>query len=233
VLGINRTVQAFDAFDGRRLWAYQKAGDPLTLAQPGVLAAFKDTLLVGHGSRLVALDPTLGTVRWEPLLATPRGTNEVERLADLVGPPGRAGDTVCARAFQSSVACVDAERGSLAWTRIASGTDGVATDGQLVLGADASDRITAWRVIDGSVAWTFERLLYRGLVTPVVAPAGDTKAFVFADGQGMVHWLSRESSTVLARLPTDGSAVHAAPAQSGTTTLVLTSEGGLFAFRAP
>ncbi|HEX7435508.1 MAG TPA: PQQ-binding-like beta-propeller repeat protein, partial [Caldimonas sp.] len=33
VVGVDRTVQAFDALDGRKLWALQRPGDPLTLAQ--------------------------------------------------------------------------------------------------------------------------------------------------------------------------------------------------------
>lgn len=231
VMGIDRNVQAFDAFDGRKLWSYQKASEALTLAQPGVLVPFKDTLLVGQGSRLVGLDPTLGTVRWEPSMATPRGTNEVERLADLVGPAGRAGDIVCARAFQSAVACVNAERGSLMWTRNAGGTDGVATDEQLVFGADASDRATAWRVSDGSVAWTLERLLYRGLTAPLSVPFGNVNAFVVGDSEGMVHWLSRDAGATLLRMPTDGSVIRATPVKVGVITVVLTSEGGLFAFR--
>ena len=49
VVGVDRAVQAFDAIDGRKLWVMQRPGDPLTLAQSGVLSAFKDTLIVGQG----------------------------------------------------------------------------------------------------------------------------------------------------------------------------------------
>ena len=103
VMGVDRVVHAYDVRDGRKLWTFQRPGDALTLAQPGVVSPFKDTLLVGQGPRLVGLDPLRGNVRWEVVLASPRGTNEVERLADLVGPAARHGDTVCARAFQSAV----------------------------------------------------------------------------------------------------------------------------------
>ena len=233
VMGVDRTVQAFDAFDGRKLWSYQKPSDALTLSQPGVLAPFKDTLLAGQGSRLVGLDPTRGTVRWDPSLATPRGTNEVERLADLVGPAGRSGDLVCARAFQVAVACVNAERGSLLWTRNAGGTGGVAVDEQLVFGVDASDRATAWRMVDGSVAWTLERLLYRGLTSPLAVPVGQGGgAFVVGDSAGIVHWLSRDGGATILRMPTDGEPIRATPVKVGVITVVVTSGGGVYAFRA-
>ena len=227
VLGIDRTVQAFDALDGRRLWLLRRPGDPLTLAQSGLLMAYKDTLVAGQGPRVAGIDPLRGTVRWEVPLASPRGTNEVERLADIVAPAVRVGDTICARAFQAAVGCVDAERGTLVWARNIGGTEGVAADAQMVVGADASDRLSAWRAGSGEVAWNAETLMYRGLSAPL--SVGPT--VVFGDAEGYVHWLSRDKGETVLRLPTDGSAVVTAPVVSGTTMLVVTKNGGLFAFR--
>jgi outer membrane assembly lipoprotein YfgL len=227
VMTVDRVVHAFDALDGRRLWVYQKAGDALTLAQPGVLAAYRNVLLTGQGPRLAALEPVRGTLNWDVPLATPRGTNEVERLADLVGPPVRSGSRYCARAFQSAVGCVDAERGTLLWTRNAGGTQPLAGDAERLFGADASDRLTAWRADNGDVLWSNERFMHRRLsgllaVGPVV---------VFGDAEGYVHFLSTTTGETQLRLPTDGSPVVATPAVSGTTVLVVTRDGSLAAFR--
>ena len=228
VLGVDRTVQAFDALDGHRLWSLQRPGDPLTLKQAGVIAAFKNTLLVGQGPRLAGVDPVAGSVRWEIPIGTPRGTNEIERLADLIGPPTRIGNVVCARAFQAAVGCVDAERGTLAWARNVGGTDALTGDRELVFGADATDRITAWKTTGGDVAWSSDALLYRGLSAPAVLG----NSVVFGDAEGTLHWLSRDKGEAQLRLPTDGSAVMAAPVVAGSTLLVATRAGGIFAFRA-
>ena len=146
VLTVDRQVLAFDALDGRKLWELRRPGEPLTLAQAGVIAAYKDTLVVGQGPRLAGIDPLRGTVRWETNVANPRGTNEVERLADLVGPLLRSGELLCARAFQSAVGCVNAEKGSTLWSRNVGGTRGVGGDAQFVFGADGSDRLSAWNI---------------------------------------------------------------------------------------
>jgi outer membrane assembly lipoprotein YfgL len=227
VMGVDRAVHAFDAIDGRRLWSLQRPGDALTLAQPGVLTFHRNTLLVGQGPRLAGVDPLRGTVQWEAPMATPRGSNEVERLADLVGPSVRLGERVCLRAFQSSVACADAARGAVLWSRTVGGAQAVGGDAERIFGADASDRITAWRAGNGDVVWTSEKLLNRGL-SGALAVGGSV---VFGDAEGWVHFLSAGTGEQQLRLPTDGKAVVGAPVLAAGTLLVTTQSGGLFAFR--
>ena len=227
VLGVDRAVQAFDALDGRKLWALQRPGDPLTLAQAGVLAAFKDTLVVGQGPRMAGVDPLRGSVRWEVAVGSPRGANEIERLADLVGPPVRVGELLCARSFQAAVGCVNAERGTTLWSKNIGGTDAVAADEEFVFAADASDRITGWKMASGDVAWSSDKLLYRSLSSPLSVG----RTLVFGDADGTLHFLARDTGEALLRMTTDGSAIVSAPVVSGTTMLVVTRKGGLFAFK--
>lgn len=227
VVGVDRSVTAFDAQNGARLWTVQRPGEALTLAQSGVIAAFKDTLLVGQGPRLAGIDPSNGAVRWEVPLASPRGSNEVERLADLVGPAVRVEDVVCARAFQAAVGCVNAESGKLVWAKSVGGREGVAADAQYLYAADGSDRITAWKATTGEVVWTSDAYLYRNLSTPFsLGPA-----IVFGDFEGKLHFLSADRGVAQLILETDGSPIAAPPALSGTTVLVVTRDGGLFGLR--
>ncbi len=227
VMGVDRVVAAYDVIDGRLLWRAQRPSDALTLSQPGVLAAYKNTLVAGQGPLMVGLDPLKGNVRWEVAMANPRGTNEIERLADLVGPPLRIGDTLCARAFQSAVACARADNGTLRWSRNVGGQHAVGGDAELMAGADASDRIAAWKTDSGDIAWTQEKFLYRGLSAPLVTP----QAVLFGDFEGYVHALSRTDGQPIGRFTTDGSAVVAQPVLQNGTVLVVTRSGGLHAFR--
>ncbi|HWH74111.1 MAG TPA: PQQ-binding-like beta-propeller repeat protein, partial [Methylibium sp.] len=218
---------AWDVLDGRKLWVQQRPGDPLTLLQSGVLGAWKDTLVAGQGARLAGFDPTRGTLRWEATVASPRGANEVERLADLVGPAARVGDTICARGFQAAVGCVDAARGAARWSRPVSGVTGIAADQDFVFAADSSSRIQAWKLGSGEPVWNSERLLNRGLSAPLVVG----RTLVFGDAGGLLHFLDRSNGQPLLRLPTDGRPITAAPLHIGTTLVVVTQGGGVFAFR--
>ena len=227
VLGVDRAVQAFDVLDGRKLWVLQRPGDPLTLAQSGVLSAFKNTLVVGQGPRMAGVDPLQGTVKWDVPVGSPRGANEIERLADLVGPSLRVGDVLCARSFQAAVGCVNAERGASVWSKNIGGTDAIGGDAEFVFAGDASDRISAWKTASGDVAWTTDKLLYRTLS----APLSFGKSVVFGDEEGTLHWFARETGEAQLRLTTDGGAIAVQPVASGNTMLVVTRKGGLFAFR--
>jgi len=227
VLGVDRTIHAFDASDGIKLWQVQRPGDALTLSQTGVIVAFKNTLVVGQGPRMAGFDPISSSLRWEAPLGSPRGANEVERLADLIGPVVRSGDLICARSFQAAVGCVDAQLGNVAWTKSVGGTDAVSGDAELLFGADASDRINAWRTPTGDVAWTSESLMFRGLG----APAAVGQSVVFGDSSGTLHWFSRAKGESQARVPTDGSAITTPPVSVGGLLVVVTRDGGVFAFR--
>ena len=83
------------------------------------------------------------------------------------------------------------------------------------------------REAGGDLVWSNERLLFRGLS----APLSVGRTVIFGDAEGQVHFLDRNDGKTLLRLPTDGSPVVGQPVLSGTTMLVVTRNGGLFAFR--
>ena len=226
VLAADRSVSAYDGQTGRRLWNQQRPGEPLVLRQSGVMLAVGDTLVVGLGGRLVGMNPLNGTPRWEAAIATPRGTNDVERLVDMVGTVSRVGNSVCARAFQARVGCVDAERGAVQWTKPASGAEGLHGDERLVFGTESDGKVVAWRRDNGERAWTSDRLLHRGLTAPLALG----RSVVVGDSTGLVHMLSREDGTALTRLSTDGTAIAAPPVLAGNTLVVVTRGGGVYGF---
>ena len=227
LLTADRSVSAFDGASGRKLWTQQRPGEALVLRQAGVLLAVGDTAVVGMGGRLVGLNPANGVVRWDVAIAAPRGTNDIERLVDLVGSVARDGNVVCARAFQAAVGCVDTTRGTLLWTKPAAGLVGLQGDDKFVFGVEGDGKVIAWRRADGDRAWVTERLRFRGLGAPLLAG----RAIVVGEETGLVHWLARDDGAALTRMPTDGSAVVTAPVLAGGTLVVVTRNGGIFGFK--
>jgi outer membrane assembly lipoprotein YfgL len=226
VLLADRSVMAFDAQGGRRLWTQTRPSQPLSLKYPGTMLAVGDTLVVGLSGRLVGMNPLTGAARWDVPVANPRGINDVERLVDMVGHASRVGDVVCTRAFQTAVGCVDAGRGALVWTKPANGFEGVDGDGSFVFGTEADSTVVAWRRENGDKAWSSDLLAHRGLSAPLLLG----RAIVVGDDSGYVHFLSREDGKLLNRLPTDGTPVMGSPVAAGNTLVVVTKGGGVFGF---
>ena len=227
LLAADRSVAAFDGQNGRKLWNQQRTGEALVLGQSSVLLAVGDTLVAGLSGRLVGMNPANGSTRWEAAIAAPRGTNEVERLVDLVGSVSRVGNVVCARAFQSSVGCVDALSGRLLWTKPAVASEGVGGNDTMVFGAESNGNVLAWSRADGERLWSSERLRYRHLSAPLAVG----RSVIVGDGTGLVHFLSREDGSALTRMSTDGSAIAADPVLAGNTVVVVTHNGGVFGFQ--
>jgi outer membrane assembly lipoprotein YfgL len=226
-LSTDRTVSAFDAASGQRLWQQQRSTEALVLGQSGLLTAVDDTLVVGYGGRVAGLNPLTGAARWETAVVSPRGTNEVERLVDVVAGFSREGSQLCVRAFQYAVACLDASTGRTLWSKAANGSNGVAGDAAQVFGSESDGKLSAWSRKDGEKLWTLDRYRFRTLTAPLVAG----RSLIFGDDAGNLHVLSKTDGAPLNRIMTDDSGLFVAPVLAGKTLLVVSRRGTVYALR--
>jgi outer membrane assembly lipoprotein YfgL len=224
----DRAVSAFDAQTGQRLWSQQRSSDPLLLRQAGLLIPFGDNLLVGWGGRLASLNPLTGAVRWETMVGVTRGTNEVERLVDLVAGVSRQGGSLCLRAFQISVACLDGLTGRVMWSRPAQGHQGLDGNENVVIGTESDSKVLAWDRNSGAPLWAQESLRFRGLSMPSFW----SNFGVVGDQDGWVHFLAPQDGKPVQRVATDGSGIMGKPIVAGQTLVVVTRNGNIFGLRA-
>lgn len=219
-------IHALGAADGKRRWAYQRTPASLRLRTPQGMTPHEGLLYAGFsGGRLVALALENGALRWEAVVADPKGATELERVTDVVGDPVVVGREVCAAAFQGRVACFDAQAGTLAWARDISSVNGLSADARYAFVADERGAVHALDRSNGRSLWKQDRLANRQLSRPL--PVGE--AVAVGDLEGIVHLLARESGAFVARAQTDGSPVRAAPIALPRGFLVQTQAGGLYA----
>jgi outer membrane protein assembly factor BamB len=226
----DRSVLAFDLLSGQRLWVQQRPGEPLVLKQNGVLMPFQNTLLVGLGGRLTALNPDNGQIKWDVPVANPRGINDLERLVDLVAKPSRVDNSVCVRAFQAQVGCVDALRGSILWTRSSVGSHGVDGDAKTLIGTESNGMVQAWSRTSGDRLWDSDRLKYRELTGPLFT----SKGIVIGDSGGWLYLLSAADGSLINRVQTSSDGFASTPtALADGGFVVLTRNGLLLAYQLP
>ena len=220
-------VYGLDALDGKRRWVYQRSTPALSLRNHSGVVLERGAIFAGFpGGRLVALAAATGNVGWDSVVALPRGTTELERVADVMGLPVVDGDRVCAVAYQGRVACFDTQSGTTVWARDLSSIAGMDADHRGAYVTDDKNAIVALDKSNGGSLWKHDKLFGRG----VSAPLAFGRFVIVGDFEGYVHFLSREDGSFAARIATDGSAIGAPPmALDGNTILVQTRNGGVFA----
>jgi outer membrane protein assembly factor BamB len=220
-------IYGFEATTGKRLWIYQRSTPALSLRTHSGLVLDRGAVFAGFaGGRLVALNASSGVVGWDSVVALPRGTTELERVADVAGLPSVDGDRVCAVAYQGRAACFDAQSGTTVWAREMSSASGLDTDHRGVYITDDKNAVVALDKATGASLWRQEKLAGRG----VSAPLAFGRFVVVGDFEGYVHLISREDGSFVGRVATDGSAIGAPPVALDLSSFVVqTRRGGVFA----
>ncbi|MDP2109575.1 MAG: outer membrane protein assembly factor BamB [Thiobacillus sp.] len=220
-------VHGLAVADGSRKWLYSRSLPALSLRGSGGMVVRDEVLYAGFpGGKLVALNAANGAQLWEATVALPRGATELERVADVMGHPVVDERQVCAVAYQGRVACFDRQSGSPLWARDTSSNSGLAMDERNVYVTDDKDAVTAYDKASGRAGWRQDTLARRQVTAPLAL--GDW--VVVADGEGVVHVLSADDGSFVARARVDSS-VRTAPVDIGPGFAVQTDKGSVVAFR--
>jgi outer membrane protein assembly factor BamB len=215
-------VIAYEADSGKRRWTYQRQTPPLTLRASSEMAFVGDNVLAGFpGGRLLALAMTNGAARWEAVVSESKGTTEVERLSDVVGPVAVDARDVCAASFQGRVMCADPANGNLRWSRELSARGGVSLNDRAAYTVDSGSNVQAYSR-DGASLWRNTKLAHRAVTTPLALVDGAA----VGDQAGYVHFLGSDGDFV-ARVQIDSSPIIARPQRWADGVVVLTQDGTL------
>jgi outer membrane protein assembly factor BamB len=216
-------IFGFAAADGQRRWVYQRSTPALSLRSSVGVTLTDKALYAGFpGGKLVAIALNNGAALWEATVALPRGTTELERIADVASDPVVVGNTVCAVAYQGRVACFDADNGRQQWAREVSSIAGLAVGQRAVCVSDEKGAVQAFELTSGASLWKQDKLFMRGVTRPLVIGS----RVAVADFEGYVHLLSIEDGAFAARLATDGSAAVAPPHRLGEDSFVVQTKNG-------
>ena len=226
VRSIDNRVFAFEVKDGKRRWIYQRAPSSLIIRAPSGVAIQGDTAFAGFaGGKLTAIALSNGGVRWEATVALPKGGTELERVTDVVGDPVVQGREVCAATYQGRVGCYELASGRQVWARDVSSLTGVTLDPRYAYVADDKGALQAFDRSNGRSVWKQDKLAHREL--SAAQPVGE--AVAVGDFEGYVHFLARDTGAFLARYPSGGGPVRAAPKPIPGGVLVQTQNGSLHA----
>ena len=229
VRSIDNRISAFDAETGARRWVVQRPLPTLTLrTAPGMVMDLQTVYVALPGGRLSALAVNNGAPRWEVAVGDPRGTTELERIADVSGVPALGSRDVCAAAYQGRIGCFDNANGNVRWIKEFSSSSGTTLNEGYVFSSDDKGAVTQFARDTGASMWRNGKLAYRNLSAPIAVG----KAVAVGDYQGYIHFLSRDDGSLVARISTDGSPIQATPVAAGQAVVFQTQAGTLVALAA-
>ncbi len=221
-------IYALASSDGKRRWVYQRSTPTLAVRNTAGVVLGGRAILAGFpGGKLLALNPANGGALWEGTVALPKGTTELERVADVTSLPVVYGNTVCAVAYQGRVACFELNNGKLMWSRDVSSTAGIDVDQKAVYVSDDKGHVLAFDRSNGASLWKQDKLSWRHLFKPLVVGSN----LVVADGLGVIHLLNLANGSFAARYSETGK-LMSDPKAFKEGFVVQTRSGAVYALSA-
>jgi outer membrane protein assembly factor BamB len=224
---VDSRIFGLNVADGSRKWVYERATPALSLRSSAGVALDGGAAYAGFaGGKLIALRVEDGKVIWEVSVAQPKGTTEIERIADITSLPVVDGSLVYAVAYQGKVAAIDRASGRVAWARDIPSYTGLDAEDAKVYVSHSSSAIYALDYSTGKTFWRQGDLKERRITAPL--PMGSLIAV--GDVEGYIHFLSREDGNFSARIQTEKSAIMPQMLAVGSRTLIAqTRKGGIYA----
>ena len=220
-------IYGLNAADGARKWVYERTSPPLSLRSSAGVVLDGGAAYAGFaGGKLIALRVEDGKVIWEVSVAQPKGTTEIERIADITSQPFVDGPLVYAVAYQGKVAAVDRASGRIAWSRDISSYTGLNAEDARIFVSHANSAIYALDYTSGKTYWRQGDLRQRRVTAPL--PMGNLIAV--GDVEGYIHLLNREDGAFAGRLQLENSPVMPQMVALGATTVIAQNrKGGIYA----
>lgn len=224
IRGGDNRITALAAADGKQRWIYQRPTPALTLRSAVGLVAVQDKAVIAGfpGGKLAAISILNGAPLWEVTVAIPKGSTELERVADVTSNPVLDGKQICAVAYQGRLACFEVGSGETMWTRDISSTAGLDMDGRYIYVSDDSGSVQAFDRRTGASIWKQDKLKQRELSRPLVV--GDYVAV--GDGKGVLHLLRQSDGAFVGRVELSG-AISVGPVAAAKGMVVQTNRGNL------
>jgi outer membrane protein assembly factor BamB len=220
------TLYGLDATSGATRWTLPRTLPALTVRNhAGMITTRRAGFYGTAGGRLIAFDTVTGVLGWESVVATPKGTTELDRIADIISRPVFDERVTCATAYQGRTGCFDLLRGTTVWVRDIASRYALASDADHLYVVDEKFVMHALDKSTGASVWKQDALAGRRITTPQVLNGA---VFTF-DAQGYAHVLDAKKGTVLGRASAESSAPIHQPLATQDALIWQTAKGTLIA----
>lgn len=229
VWSLDGKIVALSEADGTQKWLYTGTIPALTVRRFVGGSVARGAMFTGTaGGKLLAFDVNTGNLGWQANVATSKGSNELERIADVTSLPVIDARQVCAVAFQGRVACFDVLNGNLIWSRDFSSLAGITVDDRYLYLTDDTGSVHALDKVTGASVWKQDKLARRFPGGPMLI--GNYVGII--DAEGFLHVLDRDTGNLIGRVATDGTPTQSQPITVGDSAVWQSVGGNLISASA-
>ena len=221
---------ALDSDTGEQIWNLTNKQPNLSLRGSATPAISQGGVVYGRADGYVSVALlSSGQPLWQLPVARPYGATELDRLVDVDMKPIISNGVVYALAYNGNLVAIDLLKGEQLWSRKYAGFSDIALSGMTLYLTDYRGYVYAIDRNSGTELWVNEQLSYRNLTGVTVA----NEYIVVGDGEGYLHWLSRENGQFVAQQKLDSDGLYMEPVATNNYLYLQTRSGKLIAIEKP
>jgi outer membrane protein assembly factor BamB len=211
---------------GEILWQQSRETPLLSLRGASVPLVLGNKVITGFDDgKVVAFDIQDGHQIWEAILAVPRGRTELDRIVDIDGKMVIVGSTLYVATYHGQVAGINANTGSIRWSKGYSTDTGVDADRQNLFTANDSGDLYRIKAGNGQPVWKMDDLVRRQPSAPSIIGS----YIVVGDYAGYLHFVNIQNGQFAARVKADNGGYTVSPVVEGNTLYAFGKNGVLSA----
>lgn len=217
-------VYGLSSFNGEIEWTISRQLPKLTLRGDSKPLVFQGVVFTGFSDgTLAALEAKNGRALWDFPISFPRGTNEIDRLADVDTDPLLVGDYIYVSSYQEITHALNIKEQRIEWSADVSSFHPLAYDAAYLYISDKQGVVHKLNRSDGAKTWSQEGLR----VFDISAPISVGPYVVVADGTGSLYVMSKRDGQYLGRHKLGASTIVGEPIVDSDTFIFLDSSGSL------
>jgi len=217
-------VYGLSPFDGEIQWTISRQLPKLTLrgeskpliTQGAVFAGFSD-------GTLAAIEASNGRALWDFPISFPRGTNEIDRLADVDTTPLLVGDFIYVSSYQKITHALNIKKQLIEWSVDISSYHPLAYDAAYLYISDRQGVVHQIDRSNGDRPWSQDGLRLFSTSAPIsVGPY-----VVVGDGKGSVYVMAKRDGGYVGRHSIGAKTIVGEPIVDADTFIFIDSDGRL------
>lgn len=224
---IDGQISALSTKDGHALWHFQQTEPALILRSGSTPQIYGNSTVIGFANgSLAKLTLHEGSLLWQQTIAAPQGSFAIQRMVDIDADPLIYKNQIYVATYQGRISVLDLSSGKELWTHDISSFTGLTADPGKVFVTDANSNLWAFEDGTGTVDWRQTQLTARNITAPAIMG----NYVIVGDGEGYLHWVSKQDGHFVARTRVNHSGILAAPVVNNNVAYILTKDGHLAAY---